>query len=693
MCRQEHPEEKTANQKQKNCQKNKKTDKKKRNKMKVEMHYVKSTTLEPQLPIVSPPVGSLTRIVTNQYTGDYTAPFEPQLPVVTGPASWLRTNAWTGRHEWTRATPPRLEPVVPDPVPSPSIIGSNEWTEATLPLEPQLPFEGHPSVVPHLPVVPDPSPSSLPFSLWYNGCKYTLSDGPVANRVSEFGLVNFDSLLFDDDFKGISAELFLLAAAHILLLYGVVVTTWAEKRYPILLKNISYIASVSLLMTLLLFLTNPINHGIFLYHTIILDSLTDLFKIIIIVATLFSLLVSVQYLQRQGLNYFEFLLFIILSASSMLFLLSSQDFISMYLAIELQSLAFYIMAALKRDSEFSTEAGLKYFILGAFSSGLLVFGCSLIYGFTGTVEFSELSKLFSCGWEQPLISSSSWRGCELGIIFLLIGFLFKLTAVPFHMWAPDVYEGAPTAVTAFFAITPKASLLLVFVRLLYQTFFDYMAEWQSLLIFSSLASMILGSFAGLSQQRIKRLLAYSSIGHVGYLLVAVCCGSIEGLQAVALYLVIYMIMTTTIFAVILAPLRRSLLDGVERVKYTTDFGMLGRINPLLAGALTLSMFSLAGIPPLAGFYGKAFLFWAALSSSQYFLAFVGITTSAISCFYYIRLVKIMYFETPKGWLSFLLFFKEGALILAFTLLIIICLMGYPAPLYVGSHKVALTLSL
>ena len=343
-------------------------------------------------------------------------------------------------------------------------------------------------------------------TIWYEGCRYMEFES-LRKTVNEFGLVDFDSLLFDDDFKGISAELFLLAAAHILLLYGVVVTTWAEKRYPILLKNISYIASVSLLMTLLLFLTNPINHGIFLYHTIILDSLTDLFKIIIIVATLFSLLVSVQYLQRQGLNYFEFLLFIILSASSMLFLLSSQDFISMYLAIELQSLAFYIMAALKRDSEFSTEAGLKYFILGAFSSGLLVFGCSLIYGFTGTVEFSELSKLFSCGWEQPLISPSSWRGCELGIIFLLIGFLFKLTAVPFHMWAPDVYEGAPTAVTAFFAITPKASLLLVFVRLLYQTFFDYMAEWQSLLVFSSLASMILGSFAGLSQQRIKRLLA------------------------------------------------------------------------------------------------------------------------------------------------------------------------------------------
>ena len=670
--------------------------------MKVERYNVNSTT---QPRIVSPlpvlPVGSPGRIMTNRYTGKYYIGPVPQPPVVPQPP--------------LQPLPLPLPPV--EPLPSHIWMDGCMYTKSDGPvtnveccfMNGQLYIQSdHVVANIDVPTVLERGciePNQVLLNILEGGLgsnsENTLGGlhmymeflDELRKTAGAFDMVNFDSLLFDDDFKGISAELFLLAAAHILLLYGVVVTTWAEKRYPILLKNISHIASVGLLLTLLLFLTNPINHGIFLYHTIILDSLTDLFKIIIIVATLFSLLVSVQYLQRQGLNYFEFLLFIILSASSMLFLLSSQDFISMYLAIELQSLAFYIMAALKRDSEFSTEAGLKYFILGAFSSGLLVFGCSLIYGFTGTVEFSELSKLFSCGWEQPLISPSSWRGCELGIIFLLIGFLFKLTAVPFHMWAPDVYEGAPTAVTAFFAITPKASLLLVFVRLLYQTFFDYMAEWQSLLIFSSLASMILGSFAGLSQQRIKRLLAYSSIGHVGYLLVAVCCGSIEGLQAVALYLVIYMIMTTTIFAVILAPLRRSLLDGVERVKYTTDFGMLGRINPLLASALTLSMFSLAGIPPLAGFYGKAFLFWAALSSSQYFLAFVGITTSAISCFYYIRLVKIMYFETPKGWLSFLLFFKEGALILAFTLLIIICLMGYPAPLYVGSHKVALTLSL
>ena len=429
-----------------------------------------------------------------------------------------------------------------------------------------------------------------------------------------------------------------------------------------------------------------------------------------------------DYLDRESLNGFEFALLLLLSTSSMLFLVSAADFVSMYLAIELQSLCFYVLAAFKRDSEFSTEAGLKYFLLGVFSSGLLLFGCSLIYGFTGVVEFSELSKIFASLAFEPgestvvsieglshatgnrygiegeaLLSTSSWRGCELGMIFLIIGFLFKLTAVPFHMWAPDVYEGAPTAVTAFFSITPKASFLVVFVRLLYQSFYDFMVEWQTFLIFCSIGSMILGSFAGLAQHRIKRLLAYSSIGHVGYMLISFCCGTLEGLQGLAIYLVIYMVVTVAIFSVVMIPLRRSALpsqsyQGVERIKYTTDLAMLARSNPLLAATLTLAVFSLAGIPPLAGFYGKAFLFWAALSSSQYLLAVVGILTSAISCFYYIRIVKIMYFEAPRNWLSFARVSRESSIVLAVALFFIVGLMAYPFPLYVASHKVALALS-
>jgi len=515
-------------------------------------------------------------------------------------------------------------------------------------------------------------------------------------------------------------ELFLVLASLFLLVYGVVWTTSASQGYPLILRNVNWLALVTFFLTVVIAANSPIGHGIFFYHTFILDDVTLFFKTLVIIGAFCSLLISIDYLERESLNGFEFALLLLLSTSSMLFLISAADFISMYLAIELQSLCFYVLAAFKRDSEFSTEAGLKYFLLGVFSSGLLLFGCSLIYGFTGVIEFSELSKIFAClatsgnGWSgQPsidgffaqdhtavesLLSTSSWRGCELGMIFLLIGFLFKLTAVPFHMWAPDVYEGAPTAVTAFFSITPKPALMVVFLRLLYQSFYDFLIEWQTFLIFCSVASMILGSFAGLAQHRIKRLLAFSSIGHVGYLLISFCCGSLEGLQGLAIYLVIYVVVTINIFGVVMTPLRRTgqpsqFHQGIERIKYTTDLAMLAKSNPLLAATLTLAVFSLAGIPPLAGFYGKAFLFWAALSSCQYLLAVVGILTSAISCFYYIRVVKIMYFEAPQNWLSFSRISKESSIVLGITLFFLVGLMAYPFPLYVASHKVALSLSM
>lgn len=533
--------------------------------------------------------------------------------------------------------------------------------------------------------------------------------------------LNFQSFLFENDFKAVLPELFLVLASLFLLLYGVVWTTSASTGYPLLLRNVNWLALLTFVLTAIIAANNPIGHGVFFYHTFLLDDVTFFFKMLVVIGALSSLLISMDYLERESINGFEFALLLLLSTSSMLFLISAADFISMYLAIELQSLCFYVLAAFKRDSEFSTEAGLKYFLLGVFSSGLLLFGCSLIYGFTGAIEFSELSKIFaslaSSGEVYPnkldlnslsvygqdenissLLSTSSWRGCELGMIFLIIGFLFKLTAVPFHMWAPDVYEGAPTAVTAFFSITPKPALLVVFVRLLYQSFYDFMIEWQTFLIFCSVASMFLGSFAGLAQHRIKRLLAYSSIGHVGYLLISLCCGTLEGLQGLAIYLVIYIVVTINIFAVIMTPLRRTphsaqQYQGVERIKYTTDLAMLAKSNSLLAATLTVAVFSLAGIPPLAGFYGKAFLFWAALSSSQYLLALVGILTSAISCFYYIRVVKIMYFEAPQNWLSFSRMSKESSLVLALTTFFIVALMAYPYPLYVASHKVALALSM
>ena len=533
------------------------------------------------------------------------------------------------------------------------------------------------------------------------------------------GQLDFTSVLFENDFKAALPELFLVVSCLFLLLYGVIWSTSRERRYPLILRNVNWLALLALGLTLLIAANGPISHGVFFYHTFLIDDVTTFFKAVVLLGALSSLLISVDHLERESVNGFEFPLLLLLSTCSMLFLISAADFVSMYLAIELQSLCFYVLAAFKRDSEFSTEAGLKYFILGVFSSGLLLFGCSLVYGFTGTVEFSELSKIFASlaapmGASLDVVqastdfsvveatetltvtSTSSWRGCELGMIFLIIGFLFKLTAAPFHMWAPDVYEGAPTAVTAFFSIVPKPALMVVFLRLLYQSFYDFLPEWQSFLIFCSVASMVVGSFAGLAQQRIKRLLAFSSIGHVGYMLIPFCCGTWEGLQGLVMYLLIYIVVTVNVFGVIMSPLRRATQpsqphQGVDRVKYTTDLAQLGKTNPVLAATLTVSMFSLAGIPPLAGFYGKAFLFWAALSSSQYLLALVGIIASAISCFYYIRIVKIMYFEAPQNWLTFSRISKESSIILAITLLFIVGLMGYPFPLYVASQKVALAL--
>lgn len=522
---------------------------------------------------------------------------------------------------------------------------------------------------------------------------------------------DYKTYLFDNDFKVFLPEIFLLVAGIFLLIYGVIYTTSKKKNYPILLVNISWLGLLSLFFTLILILNNPFINAVLFYNTLLIDDLTKFFKIVIILSTFFCIFISFDYIKQESLNAFEYIILIIFSTASMLFLVSSADFISMYLAIELQSLCFYVIAAIKRNSEFSTEAGLKYFLLGAFSSGLLLFGCSLIYGFTGITNFSELAQIFSCGPQNLVdnIASTAYtennffipRACELGMVFILVGFLFKMTAVPFHMWAPDVYEGAPTSVTAFFSITPKAAILALFIRLFFESFYDLMIPWQKILIICSLASMILGSFAALSQIKIKRLLAFSSIGHIGYLLSGFCCGTIEGLQALLIYLIIYIIMTLNIFSFFLLPLRResnikttiSSEHSIERIKYITDLAFLSKTNPILAFTFTVTLFSMAGIPPLAGFYSKALLFFATMSSTLYVLAIVGVLTSVVSCFYYIRLIKIMYFEKPKLWSSFYTVSRENAYTLGSTLFFIIFLMLYPSPLYLITHKVALTFCL
>jgi len=508
--------------------------------------------------------------------------------------------------------------------------------------------------------------------------------------------------LFENDFLALFPEIFLLNAIIILLFFGVLKTSLI--KVPPLVENISWLGLFSIFLTLCLVSHNPIHQSILFYNTLIIDDFTYFFKIILLSSSFAAILLSIDYMKEERFNAFEYVLFLLFSTLSMLLMISSYDFISMYLTVEFQSLCFYVLAASKRNSEFSTEAGLKYFILGAFSSGILLFGFSIIYGFTGVTNFGELAILFTglgetsgMTWATPLQTSQFSNGIILGILFVAVGFLFKLTAAPFHMWAPDVYEGSPTAITAFFSITPKIAILAVFIRLFLYSFYDLIFPWQKIILLCSVASMIVGALAAISQHKIKRLLAYSSIGHIGYMLLGFSCATIEGIEALFIYLIVYIIMTINIFAIILSLQGRSPESSGEtsltRIKYLADLGMLAKTNPILAFTLTCTMFSMAGIPPLAGFCSKFYIFFAALGSSLYFFAFLGVFTSVISCFYYIRFIKIMYFEKPSTWLIYKPMDKAKSILLGMTLFFMIFFFCYPSPLFFMAHKVALSLSL
>nr|QXT44710.1 NADH dehydrogenase subunit 2 [Nitellopsis obtusa] len=490
--------------------------------------------------------------------------------------------------------------------------------------------------------------------------------------------------MFDNDFLAIFPEIFLINATILLLIYGVILSTSKRYDYPPLVRNVGWLGLLSVLMTILLLINNPLTTANLFYNNLIIDNLTYFCKIFLLFGTASTILMCFDYFKQETLNAFESMVLILLSTCSMLFMISSYDLIAMYLAIELQSLCFYVIAASKRNSEFSTEAGLKYFILGAFSSGIFLFGCSMIYGFTGVTNFEELAKILT-GYEMTFFGTQS-SGIFMGILFIAVGFLWKITAVPFHMWAPDVYEGSPTFVTAFFSITPKIAVLANMLRVFLFSFYD--PTWQTIFFFCSIASMILGALAAMAQNKVKKLLAYSSIGHVGYLLIGFSCGTIEGIQSLLIGVFIYVIMTINVFGIVLA-----LRQNRFKFKYIADLAALALTNPILAITMSITMFSLAGIPPLAGFCSKFYLFFAALGCGAYLLALIGVVTSVISCFYYIRFVKVMYFETPKTWIFYKPMDREKSLLLAITLFFITFFFLYPSPLFLVTHQMALSLCL
>jgi NADH-quinone oxidoreductase subunit N len=363
----------------------------------------------------------------------------------------------------------------------------------------------------------------------------------------------------------------------------------------------------------------------------IVDDFAKFLKILALIGSAVTLVLSTEFLADEKRRIFEYSILVMLSTVGMMVLISAGDLIMLYLGLELMSLALYVVAASNRDNAKSTEAGLKYFVLGALSSGMLLYGASLIYGFTGTVSFAGIAAA----------AKEGSIGIVFGLVFLLAGLCFKVSAVPFHMWTPDVYEGAPTPVTAFFASAPKVAAMAVFTRVTLTAFPGITLQWQQIVVFVAIASMVLGSFAAIGQRNIKRLMAYSSIGHMGFALVGLAAGTAEGAQGVLVYVAIYVAMTLGSFAVILTMKRNG--QAVENI---SDFSGLSRTNPLLAFFFAMLLFSLAGIPPLAGFFAKFYVFIAAIKAGLFTLAVVGVLASVVGAYYYLTIIKVMYFDEP-----------------------------------------------
>jgi NADH-quinone oxidoreductase subunit N len=402
----------------------------------------------------------------------------------------------------------------------------------------------------------------------------------------------------------------------------------------------------------------------------VVDGFARFLKILALIGSAAAIAMSVDYAMRERQQHFEYSVLIVLSTLGMLMLISAADLIALYLGLELMSLPLYVVAASHRDSLRSTEAGLKYFVLGALSSGMLLYGASLVYGFTGTVSFAGIAQAAAHGG----------IGLIFGLVFLFAGFCFKVSAVPFHMWTPDVYEGAPTPVTAFFAAAPKVAGIAMFVRAAVVAFPGINAQWQQIVVFVAIASMLLGAFAAIGQRNIKRLMAYSSIGHMGFALIGLSAGTAEGVQGVLVYMAIYVTMTLGVFAVILS-MRRS----TGMVESIDQLSGLARTSPTTAFFLAMLLFSMAGVPPLAGFFAKFYVFLAAIKAGLYVLAVIGVLASVVGAYYYLAIIKIMYFDDAvEGFYAMPL---ELKVVLAVCGLFNILFFLYPGPL-VGAASAA-----
>jgi len=418
-------------------------------------------------------------------------------------------------------------------------------------------------------------------------------------------------------------ELFLSIAIMFLLMLGVFI----KKSF----KLVNLLTILSLIFAIALVLNQP-NEIIKIFNgSYIIDKLSIFMKVLTLLFCVFVLLLSKDYIKNNSIDKIEYPIIILASTLGMILMISSYDLIVFYLGLELQSLCLYILASFKRDDERSTEAGLKYFVLSALASGLLLYGCSLIYGFTGSTNFEIISENLNEGN----------TGAVFGMVFIIVGLAFKVSAVPFHMWTPDVYEGSPTSVTSFFALVPKIAALTVFIRFMYVPFINVISHWQTIIIFLSIASMILGAVAAIGQSNIKRLMAYSSIGHMGYALAGLAPGTNAGIQSTIIYLTIYLVMNLGAFGCIFMMKRENVF--YEKIN---DLSGLSKNHPMLALGFLIILFSLAGMPPLAGFFAKFYIFMAVIEAKMYTLAIIGLVTTVVSAFYYLRIIKVIYFDEP-----------------------------------------------
>ncbi len=421
-------------------------------------------------------------------------------------------------------------------------------------------------------------------------------------------------------------EIFLACASMLFLVAGVLRRD--EKAEGL----VAILSLIALAVTGWLVLATPVSAVPVLGGMVIADSFAVLMKLLIVAGLAAAIALAMGQNKGKRMGCFEYPLLVLFAGLGMMLMVSAGNLLGVYVGLEMQSLALYVLAAIRRDDARSSEAGVKYFVLGALASGMLLFGMSLVYGFTGSLEFGKIATAIG-----PIPS----MGVIVGMVFILAGVAFKISAVPFHMWTPDVYEGAPTPVTALFAIVPKLAGMALLIRLVTGPFGGMTEDWQQILCFLAGASMIWASFAALAQTNIKRLMAYSSIGNMGYALMGVAAGSAGGMGGVILYMAIYMVMSAGVFGIILM-MRR----GGQPLEQIADLAGLSRTRPLAAYALAILLFSMAGIPPMAGFFGKMFVFQAAVASGLVTLAVIGVLTSVIAAYYYIRLIKIMFFDEP-----------------------------------------------